>query len=348
MRPASKPEAKLSFKLDSKPDSGVVDGSAAKTVTRSDSGSNSKSHSGQEFIRLFSGLILVAGLLTALGSILFYRAELADRSAPVAQMLAEVADERAADSDSPSGQASQQNGQHSASGALAEHRGTLVRLWLFALTFFVLMAVGAWFLADARVKWRRERKRAQELANFDAVTELPNRALFFDRLERVHLHSARYRRRYGLILLDLDGFGEVNDKFGYSDGDRLLVRVGRMLTNSLRDSDTVARIGGDEFAVLLSEVNGVEAAMMLGRKVVAAVGAPIRLSSGEAEITASVGVAVFPEHAGSVDDLLRAADEAMDRAKREGQGRCLMALAADQYPSEEQLAAGLVVEETTV
>ncbi|EIC20545.1 GGDEF domain-containing protein [Thiorhodovibrio frisius] len=300
-----------------------------------DSEQESKADSRREFIRLFGGLILLIGLLTGLGSYLFYRAELAEVATPAQQAAAvEVAGEASIAS----------NGQ--ATGVRAERRGTLMRLWLFALTFFVLMGVAAWFLTDARVKWRREQKRAQELANFDTVTELPNRALFFDRLERIHLHSARYRRRYGLILLDLDGFGEVNDKFGYSDGDRLLVRVGRMLTNSLRNSDTVARVGGDEFAVLLSEVNGVEAAMTLGRKVVGAVAAPIRLSSGEAEITASVGVAVFPEHASSVDDMLRAANEAMDRAKREGQGRCLMALSPDEYPNVEELAAGLIVEDS--
>ncbi|WP_328984315.1 GGDEF domain-containing protein [Thiorhodovibrio winogradskyi] len=308
-------------------------------------------NSRQEFIRLFGILILIIALLTALGSYLFYRTELVDTAAVVQQSRAEVADHGTTGTGPATGPAPDlalRPGApigSGASGAAAEHRGNMIRLWFFSLTFFVLMAVGAWFFADARVKWRREQKRVQELANFDPVTELPNRALFFDRLERIHLHSARYRRRYGLILLDLDGFGEVNEKFGYNDGDRLLVRVGRMLTNSLRTSDTVARVGGDEFAVLLSEVNGVEAAMMLGRKVVGAMAAPIRLSSGEAEITASVGVAVFPEHAGSVDDMLRAADEAMDRAKREGQGRCLMALSADEYPSAEQLAAGLVMED---
>ena len=183
------------------------------------------------------------------------------------------------------------------------------------------------------------------MTNFDPVTELPNRILFFDRLERIHVHSARYRRRYGLVFLDLDGFGEVNDTFGHRDGDLLLTRVGRMLRNSLRVPDTVGRIGGDEFAVLLSEVNGVEAAMMLGRKVAAGVAAPIRLENGEVEITASVGVAVFPDHATSLDEMVRTAYEAMDRAKREGQGRCLMALSSDEFPRAEDLTAGLVVTE---
>ncbi|WP_200279469.1 GGDEF domain-containing protein [Rhabdochromatium marinum] len=223
---------------------------------------------------------------------------------------------------------------------------TGVMMGVFGLVLFALIAVGAWFLADAQLKWRRERARAQELADFDRVTDLPNRALFFDRLERIHLHSERYKRRYGLIVLDLDGFGDVNERFGYSDGDQYLIRVGRMLSNRLRNSDTVARVGGDEFAVLLTEVSDAKAAMSLGQKVVAAVAAPMRLSGGEVEITASVGVAVFPEHGGSVDEMLQAADEAMDRAKREGPGRCLMAESPSTYPQADDLTASLMFEDS--
>jgi diguanylate cyclase (GGDEF)-like protein len=264
------------------------------------------------FLTWFLGVSLIAALVLTVALGAFYRAEMADLAPVLASSAAPPACQDTAMA--PDGQAATRAG-----------RQMLPRLWLLGAVLFALMATGAWLLADARAKWRQTRRRAEELANFDAVTGLPNRSLFFDRLERFHLHSARYRRRYGLILLDLDGFGQVNEQFGYGDGDQLLIRVGRMLTNSLRNSDTIARVGGDEFAVLLSEVSDIDAAMMLGRKVVAAVGAPIRLPNGEAEISASVGVAVFPDHGGSVAEMLQAADHAMDRAKREGQGRCLLA-----------------------
>jgi diguanylate cyclase (GGDEF)-like protein len=297
-------------------------------------------------LRLFLGVVLLSGVLVAGGAFLFYRAELSDAAAMLPAASQSLPQAGEADlSQAPPAALASDSASAGGQGAKAERRGTLIRLWVFSLVIFLAMVVGGWFLVDARMKWIREKKRAQTLADFDFVTDLPNRALFFDRLERIHLHSARYRRSYGLIVMDLDGFGEVNEKFGYSDGDQLLIRVGRMLTNSLRYSDTVARVGGDEFAVLLTEVSDVGAAMMLGKKMAAAISAPIRLPGGYAEITASIGVAVFPEHGSSVDDILQAADQAMDRAKREGQGICLLALSPDEYPDTEDLTAGLVVAE---
>lgn len=198
-------------------------------------------------------------------------------------------------------------------------------VWLWIGLLWSALAVLAWWFMDLLRRWRHTQCRAQELAYFDTLTGLPNRTLFFDRLERIHLHSARYRRCYALLILDLDGFQTINEQFGYRDGDQLLNRVGRMLIHSLRQSDTIARLGGDEFAILLSEVTDTEAAMMLGRKVVAAVGAPVRLSQGEAEVGASVGIAVFPWHGQTQEDILHAADEAMHQAKHEGKGHCLLA-----------------------
>ncbi len=321
--------------LEPDPSSGPASGQGA--------GLESSRASKSEAVTLFLILVFLAGLLIAGGSVLVYRAEMADMAS--ATSVTPSVTEQAASSLEASGAPSLEKVGDTQAAA---GRRTLVRLMLFGLLLFGLTSVGAWFLADARVKWRMEHRRAQALGSFDTVTGLPNRSLFFDRLEQFHLHSARYRRSYGLILLDLDGFGTVNDRYGYSDGDQLLIRVGRMLTNSLRNSDTIARVGGDEFAVLLSEVSDVNAAMMLGRKVAAAVAAPIRLPGGEAEITASVGVAVFPKHGSTLEDMLRAADEAMDRAKREGRGCCLLALSPDEYPRMEDLAAGLLADDRAI
>lgn len=210
----------------------------------------------------------------------------------------------------------------------AASRGTLKRLWLIGLVLFALLGVGAWFLADAFTKWRFSQRRLRELAYHDSLTGLPNRALFFDRFERIHVHSARYRRRYAMISVDLDDFKAVNDRFGHVDGDQLLLKISRMLVHSLRKADTVARTGGDEFSVLLSEVSDVDAAHRLGEKVVAAIAAPIRLTNGEVEIGASVGVAVFPEHGETGEAMLRAVDQALHRAKAEGKGRCVLAQGA--------------------
>lgn len=182
-----------------------------------------------------------------------------------------------------------------------------------------------------------ERRRAQEkmarMAQYDELTQLPNRALLFDRLEQaVTRHQRLLNRsagpqadapRLALMYVDLDRFKPINDEHGHAVGDALLQQVARRMTACVRASDTVARIGGDEFIVLLSEVDNAQAALSVAEhirhalcqvfEIEADAMAPLRL-----EISSSVGVALMPDHADTIGDCMRMADEAMYRAKRSG------------------------------
>ena len=167
-----------------------------------------------------------------------------------------------------------------------------------------------------------ERKRAEEqtrrLAQHDPLTDLPNRALFHDRLQHALADAQRYGRRVALLLLDLDHFKDINDTLGHTAGDRLLVEVARRLFSCVRASDTVARLGGDEFAVVLTEVGQPEAAAVVARKVAHMLAEPVRLDGQEVHTGASVGITLYPADGEDPDQLLRRADMALYRAKAEG------------------------------
>jgi diguanylate cyclase (GGDEF)-like protein/PAS domain S-box-containing protein len=170
-----------------------------------------------------------------------------------------------------------------------------------------------------------ERKIAQEQvlyqAQHDPLTRLPNRALFQDRLEQALRLAQRKRWSAGLLFLDLDRFKDVNDRLGHAAGDALLVEVGARLAGAVRASDTAARIGGDEFAVVLTHLNRPEDAELVARKVLAAMAAPIVLQGEAYAITVSIGVALYPGDGADAEALLKAADGAMFRAKQGGRNR---------------------------
>lgn len=155
----------------------------------------------------------------------------------------------------------------------------------------------------------------------DPLTELPNRLLFQDRLDHALALAERSGRRVGVLFLDLDGFKRVNDSLGHAAGDELLVAVADRLRRSVRAADTVARFGGDEFAVLLEELASEGDAAGAAERLLAALAEPFRVRSRSVVLTASVGVAVG---AGRRDDLVQAADLAMYRAKEGGKGRAAL------------------------
>ena len=163
-----------------------------------------------------------------------------------------------------------------------------------------------------------ERARFERLATHDALTELPNRRLFLDRLGQALAAASRQRRRLALLFIDLDGFKLVNDGHGHDMGDALLRQVAVRLVASLRAEDTIARLGGDEFGALLVEVEQVDDAVVVARKLLAAIeGAPGALGLAN-DLGASIGVALFPDDGRDADALLRAADDAMYRVKATG------------------------------
>jgi diguanylate cyclase (GGDEF)-like protein/PAS domain S-box-containing protein len=163
-----------------------------------------------------------------------------------------------------------------------------------------------------------ERERCEAAASHDALTELPNRRLFQDRLRQVLARARRRDRRVGVLFIDLDGFKVFNDRHGHAAGDELLKAIGARLVAAVRGEDTVARIGGDEFGVLLADVHDAEDAAAVGGKLLVALSAPVTMGETAVRLGASVGVAVFPDHGIDPDAVMRAADDAMVRVKDDG------------------------------
>jgi diguanylate cyclase (GGDEF)-like protein/PAS domain S-box-containing protein len=166
------------------------------------------------------------------------------------------------------------------------------------------------------------RKDAEEklrfVATHDALTGLPNRVMFGQRLDHALVQAQRHRRRLAVLFLDLDRFKLINDTLGHEFGDVLLREVARRLRDSLRASDTVARLGGDEFVVLLEDLPEALTVATVAQKIIAAVGERHVLAGREYHVTASVGASTFPDDAADAPTLLKNADIAMYRAKEQG------------------------------
>lgn len=187
-------------------------------------------------------------------------------------------------------------------------------------------AVGGvvWVVRDVTDELLRV-EQLEYLATHDDLTGLPNRLLFQDRLERARQHGRRYGAGFALLLMDLDGFKEVNDTHGHELGDRLLTALGTRLRGELRAADTVSRLGGDEFAVLLPTPIPASQALEVASKLLAAVERPFTVGGQQLHISTSIGVALFPEHDGQRHDLLARADQAMYAAKRGGGAQVVLA-----------------------
>jgi diguanylate cyclase (GGDEF)-like protein len=165
------------------------------------------------------------------------------------------------------------------------------------------------------------RNRIWHLAHHDPLTDLPNRWLFTDRLNQALRRGQRQGETVALHFFDLDDFKAVNDGFGHLTGDRLLVAVAQRLAACVRESDTLARIGGDEFAVVQSDATGRAGAVMLAERMLAALAAPIPIDGHAVRISASIGIGLFPDHATTAEQLHQIADQALYRAKAAGPAR---------------------------
>jgi diguanylate cyclase (GGDEF)-like protein/PAS domain S-box-containing protein len=166
------------------------------------------------------------------------------------------------------------------------------------------------------------RKRAEEelhyKAHHDALTDLPNRSLFYDRLQGTFNQSKRYHRTFALMMVDLDRFKAVNDSFGHAAGDQLLIEAARRLLSCVRESDTVARLGGDEFAIILTDIQHAQEVEQVARRAVEMLAEPYYLDAGTAHISGCIGIAFYPLHGQDVAELLRNADTALYAAKESG------------------------------
>ncbi len=168
------------------------------------------------------------------------------------------------------------------------------------------------------------RNRIWHLAHHDPLTDLPNRWLYNDRLDQALRLGQRQGEMVALHYFDLDDFKAVNDSFGHLAGDRLLVAVAQRLRTCVRDSDTLARIGGDEFAIVQSGVSDRAGATLLAERMLAALSSPFPIGDQALHISASIGIALYPDHAASPEQLHQAADQALYRAKATGPARCRM------------------------
>jgi len=172
-----------------------------------------------------------------------------------------------------------------------------------------------------RRQQRHDEDRIRRQANYDPLTDLPNRALFFDRLSQALKRATREDSHLALQYLDLDRFKWINDGMGHATGDALLKEAARRLVTCVRDSDTVARIGGDEFAIILSNAEGQNSSSIVAAKIIEAFADPYQLGKQEVTVSVSIGSALFPSDGLDADTLLTNADAAMYQAKKQGRNR---------------------------
>jgi diguanylate cyclase (GGDEF)-like protein len=203
-----------------------------------------------------------------------------------------------------------------------------IRLWagrevyvraLVAGTIAVLIGLGVAF-RQAFQRARLDAARIEQLAHFDPLTGLANRSLLDDRLSRAVATARRNASPLAVLLFDLDGFKGVNDALGHAAGDALLTAVARRARDCVRDADTVGRLGGDEFLVLLPDTDRQGAGRVAG-KILKAMAEPFEVGFGRVGISASIGGSFLPGPASDQESLVRAADMALYRAKREGRNR---------------------------
>ena len=158
----------------------------------------------------------------------------------------------------------------------------------------------------------------RHMAQYDALTKLPNRALFGDRLQQIFSTVKRTHEHFGLMYIDLDKFKPVNDTYGHEAGDALLKQAANRMQSCVRESDTVARIGGDEFVVLLASLKYDEDAQEIGEKIRHALNLPFPIAGNTLHISSSIGVAIYPAHGDNEKELVKNADLAMYYAKENG------------------------------
>lgn len=173
---------------------------------------------------------------------------------------------------------------------------------------------------DRTTQLQDANKQLEFQALHDALTRLPNRVLFHDRLNNVLLAAYRSKEPFAVVGLDLDLFKEINDTLGHQAGDRVLQHVADACVRVLRDSDTVARMGGDEFALLLPKVTDIESALRVCERVLAAIKMPLKIGERTVEVNASLGVALFPTDGEEIADLISRSDTAMYEAKQKKVG----------------------------
>ena len=168
---------------------------------------------------------------------------------------------------------------------------------------------------------KEHQQRLEHLAHYDALTGIPNRVLLGDRLQQAIAQSRRHQRSLALVYLDIDGFKDVNDAHGHEVGDQLLVAIAQRLRDTLREGDTLARLGGDEFVAVLTDLEKPDDCEAVLSRLLQAAASPVRIRQHMLQLSASLGVTLFPQDNCDADTLLRHADQAMYQAKQKGKNR---------------------------
>lgn len=176
-------------------------------------------------------------------------------------------------------------------------------------------------LETANAEMRRINEQLAEVAHFDVLTHLPNRVLLADRLQQALAHCARSQKSLAVAFLDLDGFKEINDRYGHAVGDEFLVAISKRLRFVLRDSDTLARIGGDEFVAVMTDLSSDQDCEPLLLRLLQVAAEPLQVGGQSVWVSASIGVTLYPQDGASSEQLIRHADQAMYLAKQAGKNR---------------------------
>jgi len=204
--------------------------------------------------------------------------------------------------------------------ALSRKDGSVV--WVSSNAQYCFDDVGNIIGVEGTTRDITERKQTEQhlryLANYDALTTLPNRTLFRDRLEHAMAHARRYNHLVVLMFLDVDRFKAINDSLGHLVGDQLLQAVSERLRSCAREGDTVARLGGDEFTIVMEGVSDISDADAVAKKVIEAMSRSYVLEGHDVFVTASIGITIYPSDSDDIDSLIRNADTAMYRAKQAG------------------------------
>lgn len=194
------------------------------------------------------------------------------------------------------------------------YKGILVRLGLEAAYYRDINAI----FTEAVKTIQKQRDEIQLISNHDQLTGLPNLRLALDRLNMSWHRAIRENERFALLFLDLDGFKEINDTYGHEAGDYTLKTVAVRLSSCVRSVDTVARHGGDEFMIILTDVGYVSSARLVSEKIISAITKPVYYGEQLLNVGISIGIALFPDHGKNPDELLKNADRAMYTVKQSG------------------------------
>ncbi|MFQ5344911.1 MAG: diguanylate cyclase domain-containing protein [Mariprofundus sp.] len=217
-------------------------------------------------------------------------------------------------------------------GSVIAERARMVRhsilLWSAPIACFLLLI--AWLLARSDVRRIESESRLRYIAQHDKLTGLASRELFSDRLEQAMAMARRHHSSFAVLYLDLDEFKPINDQYGHDAGDALLQNVADRLHHCVREVDTVARIGGDEFAIILVETETAADAELVAEKMIQVFNTKFRINGCDCRISASIGIAVYPSDSEHAEDLVRCADKAMYRAKLAGKNSYCLAQAIDK------------------